>query len=150
MFKFQFKCGRGRQGLGILRWDGGCHGGPVGPCLAETSGKVNSHCNAQTLTSMLISQFTFCMANRIFLKLTILPTPWGKQSKKCQCLIDDTNFKDTELILERQSLLAALACPSNPALLDKYLEKSIDPESKIRYKIHLVCNFCRENCSTRK
>jgi len=41
-------------------------------------------------------------------------------------------LQKTEVILERQSLLTALACPSNHSLLDKYLEKSIDPASTIR------------------
>ena len=36
------------------------------------------------------------------------------------------------LCLERDSLIAALGCTSDPALINKYLELSIDPTSVIR------------------
>jgi len=41
-------------------------------------------------------------------------------------------LQKTSQILERDSLIAALGCTSDPALINKYLELSIDPTSVIR------------------
>ena len=43
-------------------------------------------------------------------------------------------------IIERDSLIAALGCTSDPALINKYLELSIDPTSVIRL-IDIIINY---------
>ena len=46
-------------------------------------------------------------------------------------------LQKTEVLLEKQALLRALACTTNTTLLLRYLDRSIDPNTLIRCKCRL-------------
>ena len=46
-------------------------------------------------------------------------------------------LQKTEVLLEKQALLRALACTTNTTLLLRYLARSIDPNTLIRCKCRL-------------